>query len=147
MTAYKTVYDRFKLKIEDAKLAQMDDNVQGEFLLAYLESALAYIEVGGLRLKNDVFDRDNTLLQFNTSLTTSEIEVVALYMVVAWYDSLINSLEHTLMFYGSKDERWTSQKEHLKSLIDAQEMYLKRARAYFRDYSYKHNSYLGTAQR
>ena len=47
-------------------------------------------------------------MMFDEDLTNGEIEVLSLYMVVAWYDSQINSLEHTNMFYGSKDEKWTS---------------------------------------
>ena len=47
-------------------------------------------------------------------------------MVVAWYDIRLNSLEHTNMFYGSKDEKWTSQKEHANYIMSIQKKIIKR---------------------
>lgn len=143
MTEYKTIYNRFELKIEDISLMQMSEEVREEFLFNYMQSALSYIELAGLKIRTDLSDRDDSERKFNSTLYNSEIELISLYMVVAWYDYYINSLEHTLMFYGSKDEKWTSQKEHLRSMLDVQENYKIKARKYFRDYSYRYNDYLG----
>lgn len=63
-------------------------------------------------------------------------------MVVAWYEPKVNSLEHTTMMYGSKDEKWDNKKDHYKAVSDIQEKYRKRARKYIRNYSTRNNSYL-----
>ena len=73
----------------------------------------------------------------------SEIEVVSLYMVVAWYDQKINSMEHIMLYVGTKDEKWTNQREHLRTMRETCEMYRLRARKYFRNYCSKNNDYLG----
>ena len=55
----------------------------------------------------------------------------------------INALEHTLLFIGSKDEKWTGQKEHLEMMQKARDKWKLEARKHFRNYCYKNNSYLG----
>ena len=63
-------------------------------------------------------------------------------MIVAWYDPLVNSLEHTGLFLGSKDEKWTNQKDHWRETKNTQDTYRKRARKYFRNYAYTNNDYI-----
>ena len=93
-------------------------------------------------LKIDLSDRDEDANTFNRKLTNREIEVLSLYMMIAWYEPRINSLEHTLMYYGSKDEKWTNQKDHLKMLEDRQKKYRMQARGYYSHNAGRNNSYL-----
>ena len=108
----------------------------------WLDSAIGYIEMDTLQIANDLSDRDNDLQEFTADLTNMEIELIAMYMVVAWYEPKISSLEHTLLFVGAKDEKWTSQKEHMEMMINARDKVRLEARKYFRNYGYKNNSYL-----
>lgn len=142
MTPFTAVYKRFEMKIEDLAPNEVGSDGWDEMKLEYLMSALGKIELDGLyfydktkSLELDLTDIDEENLQFNRTLSKKEIEVLALYMVAAWYEPRINSLEHTLMYYGSKDEKWTNQKDHLKVISDTQQKYLKEARAY-----YSHNA-------
>ena len=96
-----------------------------------------------MKIQNDLSDRNNDLEEFTADLTNSEIEVVSLYMVVAWYDQKINSMEHIMLYVGTKDEKWTNQREHLRTMRETCEMYRLRARKYFRNYCSKNNDYLG----
>ena len=130
MTSYETVFKRFENKVEDIKVLKLASDDWTELCLEWLNSAK----------KNDV------LFEFEDTLTNGEIEVIALYMVVAWYDIRLNSLEHTNMFYGSKDEKWTSQKEHANYIMSIQKKYKKEARKYFRNHSSRSNSYLDGEQ-
>jgi len=142
-TPYETVFKSFKKRIEDKDLPLLSEYDQEEMMTEWLDSAIGYIELEGLKIENDLSDRDNDLQEFNADLTNSEIEVIAMYMVVAWYDPKINSLQHTLMFVGTKDEKWTSQKDHLNMMMTIQDSKRLEARKYFRNYCYKHNKYLG----
>lgn len=142
MTFYSEIFDRFKNKIQDKDLVILEEEDQIEQLTLWLDSAIGYIELDGLKITNNLSDRNNSYQKFNTDLSNAEIEIISLYMVVAWYDIKINSLEHTLMYFGSKDEKWTNQKDHLKETKDTREMYRRKAKNYFLNYSSKNNSYL-----
>lgn len=142
MTSYEVIYKRFTKKIEDLSLAQMDDADSGEMLLGYLSSALAEIECSKLKMQSDLSLKDDLLLQFTGNLYNSEIEVISMYMVVAWYEPKINSLEATSLFMGTKDQKWTDQPKFTKGLVDIQKGYRLRARNYFRNYAYKNNDYV-----
>lgn len=142
MTSYETVFKRFENKIEDIKVLKLASDDWTELCLEWLNSAIAMIELDQLKIEHDLTKKNDVLFEFEDTLTNGEIEVVALYMVVAWYDIRLNSLEHTNMFYGSKDEKWTSQKEHANYIMSIQKKYKKEARKYFRNHSSRSNSYL-----
>lgn len=142
MTPYQKVFDAFLLKIEDLDLSRLDPVSQQSLLVGWLDAAIGFIEEDSLKLVHDFTDRNDELAQFNEDLDNREIQVLALYMVVAWYEPKVNSLEHTTMMYGSKDEKWDNKKDHYKAVSDIQEKYRKRARKYIRNYSTRNNSYL-----
>lgn len=142
MTPYQKVFDAFLLKIEDLDLSRLDPVSQQSLLVGWLDAAIGFIEEDSLKLVHDFTDRNDELAQFNEDLDNREIQVLSLYMVVAWYEPKVNSLEHTTMMYGSKDEKWDNKKDHYKAVSDIQEKYRKRARKYIRNYSTRNNSYL-----
>ena len=141
-TSYEEIFNKFKKRIEDRELASFTPNEQEELMTEWLDSAIGYIELDDLKLKHDLSLRDNDYQEFEEDLTNAEMEVIAMYMVTAWYEPKINSLQATLMFIGSKDEKWTSQKDHLAMMIGNRDKWKLEARKYFRNYCYKNNSYL-----
>lgn len=149
MTPFKKIYERFEMRIEDFAVDELGVEVWTQMEKEYLMSALGMIELDGLyfydmsgQLQIDLSDRDEDNDTFNRDLTNREIEVLSLYMAVAWYEPKVNSLEHTLMYYGSKDEKWTSQKDHLKMLEDRQKKYRMQARGYYAHNAGRNNPYL-----
>lgn len=141
-TPYEDIFKRFTKRIEDKDLPRFSEDDQLEMLTGWLDTAIGYIELDGLRIKNDLSDRDNDLQEFTADLSNCEMEVIAMYMVAAWYEPKINSLETTLMFIGSKDEKWTTQKDQLAMQKEKRDYWKLEARKYFRNYGYKNNSYL-----
>lgn len=142
-TPYETIYNSFLKRIEDKDLPTFSEDVQDQILAGYLDTAIGYIELDGLKIISDLSNRDNELAEFKDDLTNAEIEVIAMYMVAAWYEPKINSLQTTLLFIGSKDEKWTSQKDYLNMMKENRDAWKLEARKYFRNYGYKNNSYLG----
>ena len=142
-TSYENIFNRFKNKISDVELYKLGSDEQFEQLTMWLDTAIGLIELDDLKIKNDLSDRDNNSKEFTADLTNGEMEVISLYMVVAWYDQKINSMEHIMLYVGTKDEKWTNQREHLRTMTETCEMYRLRARKYFRNYCYKNNDYLG----
>lgn len=142
MTSYTQIFDSFENKIEDSSRGKLSDDDWNALCIGWLNSAIGMIELDSLKIVHDLTQKNDTIMEFKEDLTIGEIEVISLYMVVAWYDIKLNSLEHTNMFYGSKDEKWTSQKEHAKYIMDIQKKYKKEARKYFRNHSSRNNSYI-----
>jgi len=144
MTPYSAIYKRFlDGKIEDIDLAGMDAEDREEMLHGYLMSALAYIEADALKMVHDLSDIDDEELCFNDDLTNAEVEVISMYMVAAWYDVKVNSLDHTMLFLGTKEEKWTNQRDHWKATVEIRDHWRRMARKYFRNHSSRINTYIG----
>lgn len=142
MTPYSEVYGSFLGKIEDKDLPLFEDADRIRILTGWLNTAIAYIELDGLEIESNLSDRDNDAQVFNSDLMNCEVEVIAMYMVAAWYEPKINSLENTLMFVGSSGEKWSSQKDRMNMLKETQKEKKLEARKYFVKYGYKNNSYI-----
>lgn len=142
MTSYGTIFKRFENKIETLEHQKLGDDLWNGLCVEWLNSAIGMIELDSLKITHDLTLRDDEILEFTEDLTNAEIEVIALYMVVAWYDIQLNSLELTNFFYGSKDEKWENKKDHANYILGIQEKYRKKARKYFRNHSSRNNSYL-----
>lgn len=140
-TSFDDVYEVFLSKIEDVELAKLDANDYSETLRILLNSALAMMELDGVKLKEDysVINEDNEEFQF--SMSRIEIEIISLFMICAWYDSKINSIEHVLLFVGANGEKWTDQVNHLNGLKAARDDYYIRATHLVRNFNYRNNSY------
>lgn len=142
MTSYDIIFKRFENKIESLEPEKLGDDLWKELCVEWLNSAIGMIELDCLKITNDLSLRDDELFAFTVDLTNAEIEVIALYMVVAWYDIKLNSLELTNFFYGSKDEKWENKKDHANYIMNIQRKYKKEARKYFRNHSSRNNAYL-----
>ena len=142
-TPYETVFKSFLKRIEDRDLPTYDEDDQTEMLIGWLNTAISYVDYNQFKIVNDLTEKDDDIQEFDADLTVAEIEALATLMVVAWYDPKINSLEHTLLIIGSKDEKWTSQKQHLEMLKNLQRDKRIEASKYFRNRGYKKNSYTG----
>ena len=54
---------------------------------------------------------------FNVSLTSEEVNILALLMKQGWVQRQVTSIEHTRMKYTSSDFKSTSQANHLSKLL------------------------------
>ena len=140
-TSYEKIYSSFLRKIEDKNLPQLEEDEQEEYLLGFLESALGMIEMEGFTTPHNLSDRDDGLAEFADDLDYGEIEAISLYMVVAWYEPVVNSLQFTISMLGSREEKWTDQSTHLRRVHEVQEDCRNRASKLFRNYRYTHNEY------
>lgn len=141
-TTYQEIYDRFLNKIEDVDLPQLSEEDQTLELNMWLDSAIGHCELEGLTITHDLTDRDFEKQCFNSKLSYGEIELLALEMVVVWLEQKVNSLEHTLMFFGTKEEKFTNQKDHLNAIRSLRSAYQKEVRLLVVKYGFRNNSYL-----
>lgn len=54
---------------------------------------------------------------FATELTSEEINILAILMMIVWVQRQVTSIEHTRMKYTGTDFKMTSQANHLKALL------------------------------
>lgn len=143
MTKYEVIYDRFLRKVEDVDLPQLSDEDQIAELTGWLNTAISRMLLQHITLTHNLKDKDDELQYFNDDLTDREIELLALHMVVAWYEPKVSSLEHTLMYFGTKEEKFTNQKDHLNAIRNTRRAYQKEARLLATDLDFAYNDYLG----
>ena len=138
MTSYEVVYNRFAQKITDYDLSMLSEGDLAATLFGYLISAISKFK----RCKSDLSDRDDTALEFNVDLLDSEIEILALMMVVEWIEPQLNSSLITSQFFGGKDEKFFAQSNQLEKLMALKESTAKTARKLIRNYTYLNSEYL-----
>lgn len=142
MTSYDSVFKSFLKRIEDIDLPRMTEEDQNAFMTDLLDTAIFNVEMNDLMPELNLQDRNYDECCFTADLQPRQIEVLAIYMVAAWYEPKINSLEHTCMIMGVSGEKWTDQREHLEMLRTTRSQLMREARHLCRNISIRNNSYL-----
>ena len=135
-TPYEKIYNRFGQKITDFNLAEIDDYSLDQMLKNWLQSAIVNV-----RTSSDLSNRNDEDEVFNDELRDSDVELLAMGMVMAWLDQYLNSTENVLQFIGGKEEKYYSQANHIAELRALREdirLEMKRLHSY---YTYANNSY------
>lgn len=123
MTSFQTIYDRFFGKITDDMYLEGDkDNILWNEqdtindLKNMLQDAIPGFEFPRFRLYNynngDFEDSDS----FEDTLTSEEINILAILMMCAWVQRQLTSIENTRMKYSGSDFKMTSQANHLTKM-------------------------------
>ena len=137
MTPYSKIYDRFLSSITDYDLAYLPNDDMENMVHGWLLRAIADF----YNCKVDLDDRDDEIRCFNVDLSNWEIDVLAKFMVAAWLNDQIASVNLTLQMFGGKEEKYYSQAQHLSSLVALRDSIRTEARKMSRDRSYIKNSY------
>jgi hypothetical protein len=140
MTNYEDIYGRFFKRIEDKNLPKFDEKDQELILSGLLEQAISTMELDGIVLVHDFTDRNDE--GFADDLENFEKELIALNMVDAWLDPQILSLQHTLLYVGTSEEKYTSQKQHFEMLSNYQTNLRTYCEKLVSKYHARNNSYL-----
>lgn len=92
---------------------------EGDFVLGII-----WHELEGDNLDDMLADGQNQEEQvlvensvFNFELTSEEINIIAILMMIAWVQRQVTSIENTRMKYSGSDFKMTSQANHLQKLM------------------------------
>lgn len=140
-TSYDEVYASFLSKVEDADLMRFCPEDQEEMLLRWLNEAMAMVDVRNIKITVDLQARDNDNEEFEEDLTQTEIEIISMFMVAAWFSPKINSLETTLLMSGNSKDKWSSQKDHLAGMKETRDYWISQALKLCRDRNVLRNTY------
>lgn len=120
MTSFQTIYDRFLGKITDDMYLEGDKNnvlwnEQDTFndLKNMLQDAIPGFEFPRFRLYTYDKEYYEDSESFADTLTSEEINILAILMLNTWVQRQLTSIENTRMKYSGPDFKMTSQANHL----------------------------------
>lgn len=111
-TGFTKIYKRFYSKVTDDMYMELDQAQTDALLQELLINAIDWFEFPRVNI-ND-YNVDNEC--FNVTLSTEEINILATYMMLGWFDQQLASVENTRMKYSGSDFKFTSQANHMSKL-------------------------------
>ena len=145
---YNKIYSRLFSKIEAYDFIELPEDELNDFLCNWLHSASANPYVRRL-FKS--FNLDDEILEISYEMKYSVdefsdeefiIEVLTFGVVVAWLEPKINSINNIAQMFGSKEEKFYSQSQHISELRNLVNDAKKQQRRMIADRGYAWNSYL-----
>jgi hypothetical protein len=146
---YEVICSRLFSKIEAYDFIELSAEDLDDFLCNWIHSSTANPYVRKLFTVLNLDDEKQTL-SYEMKLSVDEasdedfvVEVVSLGMVVAWLEPKVNSINNIAQMFGSKEEKFYSQSQHLSELRSLVNDSKKTQRRMIADRGYVWNSYLG----
>ena len=113
-TPFSEIYDAFFAKVTDDMYLEWTYEDTQKDLLNILLDAIPQFEFPRFPLYDYSIEEET----YNCHLTPEEINIFAIYMLVAWLQRQVTSIENTRQKYSGSDFKMTSQANHLAKLID-----------------------------
>ena len=139
---FNNIFSRFYLRVEDYKIAGLEEEIVKQMLGGYLRAAVSkpYMR----RLFNSiVVDEDIEEVEFTMRNSWGEDEdqdfveeLLAFGMVVEWLRPKYNSVLNTSQFITNSDKKHYSQASHMSEIKHMLEKAQSDLRKYIRDRSY-----------
>lgn len=134
-TQYSDVYNSFLGKITDYDLPKFEDIEKESILFGFMKSAC-------VNFKNacnvDLYDRDETLKQFNINLDDEIIDIITELMIVEWLKPKVLSSENLKNCLSTKDFSLFSPANLLKEMREILIYSRNNARGLINNYSFSH---------
>ena len=146
MLSYSTLFSRVLNKINDPKELSLNENDLLEIYTERLHSVVGKPRVrrlfSSLTLDDEIQEMSFTL---NNSVnedsdTDFVLEVLALGMAIEWLQPQVDSVIHTSVMIGGKEEK--KLLDNHKNMIDRLDSMKKEQNKMIRDYGYMYNSYI-----
>ena len=112
-TAFEQVYNCFYSKITDDMYMELDEAQTKALSEELLLNALSWFEFP----RKNIHNYNLTKKCFNVSLDYEEVNIIATYMMIGWFDQQLASIEVTRMKFSGSDFKFTSQANHMSKLL------------------------------
>ena len=120
-TPFTQVYNRFLGKITDDMYMELTPEDTVRDLRNLLIDAIPGFEFPRKNLLDyTIIEAENALEEessFAAELSSEEINILAILMMIGWTQRQVTSIENTRMKYSSSDFKFTSQANHLAKLL------------------------------
>ena len=121
-TPFTQVYNRFLGKITDDMYMELTPEDTVRDLRNLLIAAIPEFEFPRVDLFDyTIVETENALEEessFTADLSSEEINILAILMMIGWTQRQVTSIENTRMKYSSSDFKFTSQANHLAKLMN-----------------------------
>lgn len=146
MLSYSTLFSRVLNKINDPKELALDENDLFAIYTERLHSVIGKPRVRRL-FSSITFDDELQEMQFTLNNSVDEesdedfvLEVLSLGMTIEWLQPQVDSILHTSVMIGGKEEKKIL--DNYKSIIERLDSMKKEQNKMIRDYGYMYNSYI-----
>ena len=145
---YNKIYSRLFGKIEAYDFIELPEEDLNDLLCTWIHSASANPYVRRLFTTLTLDDIIQTLsfeMKYSIDSVSDEefiIEIIAIGMAVAWLEPKVHSMTNIAQFFGSKEEKFYSQSQHISELRGLVNDFKKQQRRMIADRGYAWNSYL-----
>ena len=112
-TNFEQVYNCFYSKITDDMYMELDETQTKALSEELLLNALPWFEFPRKNIHNYNLEEKN----FNIELDYEEMNIIAVYMMIGWFDQQLASVELIRMKYSGSDFKFTSQANHMSKLL------------------------------
>ena len=146
MLSYSTLFSRVLNKINDPKELSLDEN---DLLEIYTERLHSVVGKPRVRRLFSTLTLDDELQEITFTLNNSvdedsdtdfTLEVLSLGMAIEWLQPQVDSVIHTSVMIGGKEEK--KLLDNHKNMIDRLNSMKKEQNKMIRDYGYMYNSYI-----
>lgn len=145
---YNNIYSRLFSKIEAYDFIELSEEELNDFLCNWVHSASANPYVRRL-FKTFGLDDEIQEISYEMKYSVDEFsdtefvtEILTLGVVVAWLEPKVNSINNIAQMFGSKEEKFYSQSQHISELRALVNDSKKQQRRMIADRGYAWNSYL-----
>lgn len=121
MTPFSTVYDKFLTKVTDDMYMELTPEDTQKILKELLIDAVPWFE-----FPRKPLDYNEETNSFSADLNKEEVNILATYMVCEWFGRQIACVENTRQKYSGSDFKFSSQANHLKTLLTSQKEYERK---------------------
>ena len=146
MLSYSTLFSRVLNKINDPKELQLNEN---DLLSIYTERLHSVVGKPRVRKLFSTLSLDDEIQEMTFTLNNSVdedsdkdfvLEILALGMAIEWLQPQVDSVIHTSVMIGGKEEK--KLLDNHKNMIDRLDSMKKEQNKMIRDYGYMYNSYI-----
>ena len=146
MLSYSTLFSRVLNKINDPKELSLNKN---DLLTIYVERLHSAVGKPRVRRLFSSFILDDEIQEISFELNNSVdeasdadfvLEVLILGMVIEWLQPQVDSVVHTSVMIGGKEEK--KLLDNHKNMIERLDSMKKEQNKMIRDYGYMYNSYI-----
>ena len=148
---YEEVFSQFYIKAKAYDLLELTNDQIEAMLTGWLRAAAAKPYVRKL-FTSFSLDEDLNAITFEMTYIQDEtadlefvLEILSLGMLMEWLRPHINNYNTMAQVFGSKEEKWFSQAQHMSAIKNVFDAVKKEQRQMISDRGYVWNSYLNGA--
>lgn len=121
-TDFSLIYDNFLHTVTDDMYISWSEEETYEDLQGFLTSAIVNFRFP----KQNLFDYDLDLGEFNLKLTPEEIDIITTLMIIEWLKRQITTVRLTELQYTGSDAKVLNTKNQLTGLLNLKQDYEKQ---------------------